>query len=48
MLQLLGDPQEDQAAHLLYMGGGVGPAHVYSLVGHSVSELPKGPGYVGL
>jgi hypothetical protein len=39
--QLLGDLYEDQAAYLLYMGGGrLGLAYVCSLVGGSVSGSP--------
>jgi hypothetical protein len=35
------DPLEDQAT---YVQGGLGPAHVCSLVGCSDSESPVGPG----
>lgn len=39
--QLLGCPREDQAAPLLHMCRGLGPACVHSLVGGSIFESPQ-------
>ena len=40
--QLLGEPHDCQAAHLIQMYQGAGPAHACSLVGDSVNASPKG------
>lgn len=42
-LQLLKDPREDQAAHLIHMNSGLGPAQVCSLVAQTLGA-PKGSG----
>ena len=44
LFQLLGDPHEDQAVHLLQIGGGRQLLHVLQLVVHSLS--PYGPRFV--
>ena len=42
-LQLLGDPHEDQVAHLLQIYRGLCPALAYALLVGSVSVSPQGP-----
>lgn len=43
-LQLLKDPREDQAAHLIHMNSGLGPAQVCLWLVAQTLEAPTGSG----